>query len=307
LQCVGSDDTAALNAAIAREGDVRIPKGQTCTVSGTASLPTGSVLRIERGGFLKPARGQTVVISGQLEAGPYQIFADALAGQGTIKLAANASVSTIYPEWWGANRLDWSPAFQEAANNRTGRTIELQGTTYRLDSVVTFNTTQTGSGSPTAGFQLVGKGSLATVIDSHVVNGPAFRLYGNASNAPNTSLGFDFHTVISDFKITSTSGPADSGGIEISSNWYLRIERVWIENLSGDGIRLDNNSNRLDDANSSTGFVIQHCVIRNNKGYGIRTRQSPGFIGIALGEISYCYIAENGLAGIFFAGQMLKF
>jgi parallel beta helix pectate lyase-like protein len=306
MECGAVDDTDALNRAMAAAKAILIKRGTTCAAGSAASFPVDSVLIIEPGGMLKPLPGRKVLIGGELRAGPYQIFTNAYAGGGSISFEGNVLLSVIFPEWWGPNRLDWSPAFQEAAKNRSGRTIVLQNTTYRLDSTVVFNTTQTGASEPAAGFKLKGQSSVTTVIDSHVANGPAFRLYGNVSNAANVSLGFDFHTVLSDFKITTTGSPQNSSGIEISSNWYTRIERVWIENLTSDGLRFDNNSNSTDDANSSVGFIVQHCVIRNNKGYGVRTRESPGYIAIGVAEISYSYIVGNGMAGVLFNGSILK-
>jgi len=89
-------------------------------LSTNLEIPGNVSLKFENGGMLSPAAGTTVTITGPLEAGPVQIF-QALgdrAGQGQVHLRSR--LSSIHPEWWGAQpddsdpsaAVDSAPAFQ---------------------------------------------------------------------------------------------------------------------------------------------------------------------------------------------------
>lgn len=101
--CAGVDDTVALNAAIATGGTVVITRGSTCAASSSLTFTTSStaVLRVEKGGLFKPITGQTPVVGGYIDAGAYQIFTNALAGQGTVSFNGYV-LQDVHPEWWGA-------------------------------------------------------------------------------------------------------------------------------------------------------------------------------------------------------------
>jgi hypothetical protein len=103
-QCSGTDDSAAISEAvrIARSGWIIIANGQTCA-GADITIPN---LRIEKGGLLKPTTSHAITLAGDFDAGPYQAFTNALPGQGTISFGANSSVSTLYPQWWGARNDD---------------------------------------------------------------------------------------------------------------------------------------------------------------------------------------------------------
>jgi hypothetical protein len=60
-------------------------------------------LEFKQGGQLKPDKGVTVTLTGNLVAGRQQIFANALPGQGNIDFTGNVGLTEVYPEWWGAS------------------------------------------------------------------------------------------------------------------------------------------------------------------------------------------------------------
>lgn len=115
VECAGKDDSIALAQAVtaARDGWVVIKSGKTC--AGTdVTIPN---LRIEKGGLLKPATLHTITISKSFDAGPYQTFTNALAGQGTVSFRGNRVLAEVYPQWWGAvgdDSTDCTAAIQAA-------------------------------------------------------------------------------------------------------------------------------------------------------------------------------------------------
>lgn len=100
VECRGANDTTVLTAATAaaRGAWLVIVKGQTC-VGSDITIPN---LRIEEGGLLKPVTSHTVTLSGNFSAGPYQVFTNALPGQGTVSISGNKTTTEIIPQWWGA-------------------------------------------------------------------------------------------------------------------------------------------------------------------------------------------------------------
>jgi hypothetical protein len=127
-KCGGVDDTATLNSAVKAAGNglVVIGAGETCAVSDV-TIPS---LRIEKGGLLRVVTGRTAKLSSLFEGGTYQVFDNALPGQGTISFSGNTSLREVYPEWWGgltnalpANQMG---AFQKAVD--TGMPVRLSAT-----------------------------------------------------------------------------------------------------------------------------------------------------------------------------------
>jgi hypothetical protein len=164
-QCAGSDDTAGLAAAVtaANGGRIVIVRGQTCAGSDVA-IPN---LRIEKGGLLKPVSGHTVTLTGNFEAGTYQAFTNALAGQGTISFSGNSSLKEVPPEWWGgspgASSTTQMAAFQQAVD--TGFIVRLsatlRGTPYSLNN----SSTPLMLNNPTTiTATIIGAGPLVTLV-----------------------------------------------------------------------------------------------------------------------------------------------
>lgn len=98
MACVGTNDTTILAAASVLAQTIIIPKGVTCASnSQTISAP----LDVQYGGLLKPITGQTVILTGAQLAGPWQTFANATAGLGTVSFSGNTALAQVYPYWWG--------------------------------------------------------------------------------------------------------------------------------------------------------------------------------------------------------------
>lgn len=118
-----TDDRAALNTLanttmqiIGAGGRIYFPAG-TYLVNSNITFPANVELSFDPRAMLKPATGITITILGPIDARPYPIFTNALASQGTISLASNHVLTTIYSEWWGAiadNTTDSFAAIQAA-------------------------------------------------------------------------------------------------------------------------------------------------------------------------------------------------
>jgi Pectate lyase superfamily protein len=134
VQCRGTDDSAALSTALASAGNgqIVIAQDQICAARDI----TISNLRVEPGGMLKPLTGHTVTLSGTFDAGGYQVFSNALAGQGRISFADNMSIREIYPQWWGAkgNGADDDTAPLDAALDQRGQTVFIPRGSYKTTS-----------------------------------------------------------------------------------------------------------------------------------------------------------------------------
>lgn len=306
-----TNDRAALNTLVnttlqiaGAGGDVYFPAGDY-SIQSNMTFPANVRLVLDPRARLKPANGVTVTILGPIDAGPYQIFTNALSGQGTISLTGNSAVPTLYPDWWGAvtgTSASQSAAFQAALNNATGRTVQVGQGTWRIDTQLTF--TNSGGSTPVPGFKLIGAGMLSTVFDSRVGSNAMLKIDANTGNAANSSLGFFFGNVVSDFQITTNSAAADGRGIDVSAAWQTEIARVNIQSLDDDGIRI-NNLGLADDTKTSVYLKIHHCSLRLNGGYGINAVESAGYIGIGLAKIEQNYIAQNTAGGISWTGAQV--
>lgn len=98
VDCTGSapSDEALIRAATAG-GYVVVP--QSCVLRLSTSKTYAAALELKPGGQLKPDRGVTVALTGNIDAGRQQIF----SGAGTIDFTGNTGITEIYPEWWGAS------------------------------------------------------------------------------------------------------------------------------------------------------------------------------------------------------------
>ena len=99
-------DTLAFSTLIkaigATPATIKMPGGKQCKV-GTLNIPANVAVDYTEGGAFKLTTGRTLTVSGPQIAPLRQIFYDALAYQGTVSFAGNASVSTLPPEWWTTN------------------------------------------------------------------------------------------------------------------------------------------------------------------------------------------------------------
>jgi hypothetical protein len=104
----------ALDKAATAGSHVVVP--QSCVLRLSTSKTYAVALEFKQAGQVKPDRGVTVTLTGNVTAGRQQIF----SGAGTIDFTGNIGITEIYPEWWGA-----SPAATASTN-----TLALQAAEY---------------------------------------------------------------------------------------------------------------------------------------------------------------------------------
>lgn len=108
-----TDNRAALNTLVntalqitGAGGDVYFPPG-AYSIQSNMAFPANVRLVFDPRAMLKPANGVTITLLCPIEAGPYQIFTNALPGQGTVTLrsgdAGQSKVFQSFVEWWGGN------------------------------------------------------------------------------------------------------------------------------------------------------------------------------------------------------------
>ena len=191
VECAGDDDTELIRRSIAtaKGGPIVIATGRTCTVVDI-TIPH---LKIEDGGILKPRTGHTVTLSASFEAGPYQVFANAFRGEGTVSFANN-SVREVYPQWWGArgDGLWDDTSALNAAFAESGESVFLERGSYKITAnlVPPLCASISGAGrdqailSPTAGVTNVMKVYGPTVVlENFQVDG------SNTTNATAITFG----------------------------------------------------------------------------------------------------------------------
>ena len=115
----------------------------------------------------------------------------------------------------------------------------------------------------------------------------------DTSGAGNYTVGTD----ISDLAIKQAAGRTGLNGIQLTAAWYVRINRVEINGLSGKEIvaPIRNDINIISDYYQSFAVIISQSTIRNNAGWGIDfgAGQSPG-----LYRLEQSIIAHNAGGGI---------
>ena len=262
VTCGGSDDGAALLGAVKSAGVkmVLISAGQVCA-GGDIDIPN---LRIEKGGMLKPTNGKTITLSESLEAGPYQIFANALEGQGTVSLSRIKSLKEVYPEWWGA--VDGAAAnvqmsaFQRAVD--TGKRVFLAGQ-YVLDNssgalMLNNGTTQVAV--------LQGAGMEVSLIKFTSNSKPGITIDYPHRGVPSA--------VLRDFAIRGAASAQPqyvAGGYGIFlPGYHDRAEHV-ISNLLIENVKLDQFGDNAIRLQGATGPVsLRNVVISDIGDYGIK-------------------------------------
>lgn len=241
VPCLGRDDTAALDAAVtaARGQWVVITNGETCA-AGDITIPN---LRIEKGGLLRPATSRTITLSGNFEAGPYQVFANANPGQGTISFSGNITLREVLTEWWGAKAdgvADFTPAFNSAKASLTNNKPGVNGAIIRLlpgdyrTSGITITDQQVhliGSGGP----GVLGSTATSTTFLSSVTNAPIIKYAGSVA-VYSMRARLENLTILG-----STTAGSDQHGVWVDNNGIL-MNNVGIEKTGGHGLFLTSSS-----------------------------------------------------------------
>lgn len=88
--------------ALTGGGTVYFQKGDYL-IGSPMTFPANVQLEFAKGARLKISTASLVTIVGSIDAGPFQIFTNANAGQGTIGFSGNHSLNLLYPEWWGSS------------------------------------------------------------------------------------------------------------------------------------------------------------------------------------------------------------
>ena len=87
-------------------------------ITSNFTIPSNVSISALPSGVFNISSGAILTINGPITAGRWQIF----SGSGTVSFATNAAISSVYPEWWGAQpdggtgTFDSSPAWQSAVS-----------------------------------------------------------------------------------------------------------------------------------------------------------------------------------------------
>ena len=143
---------------------------------------------------------------------------------------------------------------------------------------VTADIFRTATGGTSPGIHLRGQGMLSTTIladyDGDPVRGGVVRL--DTSGTGNYTVD----TTIEALRITQAPGRHGLNGIQLTAAWLVRIEKVKIDSMSGDGIvvplRADINS--ISDYYQDFSIDLEQIWITGSTGWGIDfgAGQSPG-------------------------------
>lgn len=193
----------------------------------------------------------------------------------------------------GDGTTDDTSAIQAAITDAAGRPIYFPAGTYVVTSSLTYTTTSISSG-----LILLGAGVQKTIFDNRVANGPLLSLDGGGNTT------FQHHGILDGFRITTTTSPATSHGINVRGIWNYKFSRLWIDSLTGDGIR---NVMVTGDVDSVAHLHITDCRLESNGGYGFNDAETLGVSALSHLIIENCYIRANGSGGIRWSGQMARF
>ena len=173
-----TDDTAALTAAIAAADAgsskvVLLPGGTYRTTDLT--VPAGVTLWIPHGAKFTVDAGQTLTISGKIDAGLYQIF----SGSGSV-VFSGSSVPRVFPQWWGAvvdGSTDDTTALQSSATASAGRILFLTNGDWKVNAQITLPATCKG---------VLGESAKGVFVDASAAsgtfpNGGVFYIAGTAT------------------------------------------------------------------------------------------------------------------------------
>lgn len=165
--------------------------------------------------------------------------------------------------------------------------------------IVTVEQAYATSVNHSQGLRVFGAGMGATIIDNRVANGSAFYLDGSGGGS--TFNVFQRNTELRDFQITgSATSPANSAGISLRSNHQVRIDNVWVQDVSSHGFQI---VNELQDTDAVANLTMTNCRSISNDGWGfyvgnpVTQTASGNFI------FNNCEFVFNGLGGMRAVGQ----
>jgi hypothetical protein len=198
-----TNDRAALAAAEAAGAGIYLPPG---VYRVSASITLSKVVTFAPGAILKPDSGITITLSGEIDAGMWQIF-DTSAG-GTF--AGPVRNQLIYPDWWGAVPnipTNQSPNIQAAITfaQAGARTVYLRNGMWRCDTTLFMREPAGIVGDPGISSQGV-DASISTLDFSSAASGVSGLVIGRTNDFP-----LDGCTIQDIAIYRSTLAPSGSG------------------------------------------------------------------------------------------------
>ncbi|HEX7828656.1 MAG TPA: glycosyl hydrolase family 28-related protein [Thermoanaerobaculia bacterium] len=274
-----TDDTAALtalfNQLVAVGGGRASINVGTFRVASNLAIPAGVILDFTAGGVLQPANGVTITVNGPIVAPLKKVFANALAGQGTIALKNS---DLVHVRWFGAKgdgATDDTAAIQAAINcaiNSGLYCVVLLGSgTYKTTSTITYSTGQTPITLLGAPWGVIGPNASASTIKYTGAGGAILQDNGQFSNYAGFSLrnygsadyGLKFvngiRNIIFDVSFSQQAAGTSAfavSGLDFSSE-YSYIDRCEME-MAGVAIYLR--------AGAATTVDIQRCIFDPGSG-----------------------------------------
>lgn len=188
---------------------------------------------------------------------------------------------------------DDGPAWSLAASQAAGRPIIAPAGTTVIQTPISY---ATSGESP--GLNIVGQGIGKTIFDNQVAGGAMLTLDGTG-----TSARYALGSVLDGFSIISTTNPAGSRGIDIKGQWFGRISRFKILNLTSDGIRVINNNS---DSDATSSMEFDKFWIQGSGGWGINFTD-PTISSTATGHmlVKQGFVFGNTSGGIRFLGGQI--
>lgn len=318
-------DLGGINSAVTTMGATQceILVDFADALTANATVPATMALKFMNGGSITTT-GYTLTINGTMDAGLYQVF----VGTGTVSFGP-ASVTMVYPEWWGAKAddstacstaiqaaVDSFPAAVNFSSNAIGGTVRLSNGRYRIATKITIK----------RGITIIGSGPESSHIMAYTADGAFY--YSDTGNSRQDKLVFRDFGIIQDSGTTPTSG----AGIQllegtaksqtlIADNVYINgtydginAQALVASQITGvrtsyavrNGIRLDgtvantsvNISNTYADLCGDAGFYLYKCTYLTLSSTASDANTNGGYY------LYYCYgvamnaIGAEGNAGI---------
>ena len=160
------------------------------------TIPLGTTLKIENGGQITINSGKVLTINGTLVAGIQQVF----YGTGTV-VFGQASVTDVYPQWWGAYSNNTNPTITTAALNAAFTStnaslvsrVRLIAGTYSTNAPlnITGQIMIVGDGKANTAINVVGSDGIHIDVahDSIIMTGFTIKASTRYTSSPNSYLG----------------------------------------------------------------------------------------------------------------------
>lgn len=194
----------------------------------------------------------------------------------------------------GSSALDVSAAWQACIDAANGKPIRMRAGVHRIDTGLTHITS-----GESPGLKIKGDGVGKAFFDTRVANG--FLLTLDGTGTPSTyALGLE----LSGFSVITNAAAANSGGILIKGQWLGSIKKTKIKSITGDGIKVVNDSS---DADASGFLTIEKNWVQGCGGWGINI-PDPATSSNASGHIAIKqnYVTTNTLGGIRLLGAKVE-